>query len=111
MRKIIIVGASYAGLYAARKLSSSSDVEVLLFDKNAYHYIQVEAYGYVSSVYKKSDVTTNTKEYIERLNKNVKFYENSVLSFDADKKTITTDANEEFSYDKLIIDFVPNIFL
>ena len=103
MRKIIIVGASYAGLYAARKLSSSSDVEVLLFDKNAYHYIQVEAYGYVASVYNKADVTTNTKEYIERLNKNVKFYKNSVLSFDADKKTITTDANEEFSYDKLII--------
>ena len=99
MRKIIIVGASYAGLYAARKLSSSSDVEVLLFDKNAYHYIQVEAYGYVASVYNKADVTTNTKEYIERLNKNVKFYKNSVLSFDADKKTITTDANEEFSYD------------
>ncbi len=103
MEKIIVVGASYAGLYATRKLSSSSDVEVLLFDKNSYHYIQVEAYGYVSSVYKQSDVTTNTKAYVEKLNKNITFYENSVLSFNADKKTITTDTNEEFSYDKLII--------
>jgi len=103
MKKVIIVGASYAGLYAAKKLALGNDVEVLLFDKNAYHYIQVESYGFVATKYKASDVTVNTSDYIKNLNANVKFFKNEVLSFDSEAKTITTGDNETHSYDELII--------
>jgi len=103
MKKVIIVGASYAGLYAAKKLALCSDVEVILFDKNAYHYIQVESYGFVATKYKASDVTINTSDYINGLNANVKFQQNEILSFDSEAKTITTIDNEEFTYDELII--------
>ena len=48
MKKVIIVGASYAGLYAAKKFLNNKDTEVLLFDKSDYHYIQVESYGFVA---------------------------------------------------------------
>jgi len=103
MKKVIIVGASYAGLYAAKKLALSNDVEVLLIDKNSYHYIQVESYGFVATKYKASDVTVNTSDYIKNLNANVKFLKNEVLSFDSEAKTITTGDNETHSYDELII--------
>ncbi len=103
MKKVIIVGASYAGLSAAKKLAQSSDVEVLLIDKNSYHYIQVESYGFVATKYKASDVTVNTSDYIKDLNANVKFFKNEVLSFDSSAKTITTVDNEIHSYDELII--------
>ncbi|OUR74206.1 hypothetical protein A9Q76_01240 [Arcobacter sp. 31_11_sub10_T18] len=103
MKKVIIVGASYAGLYATKKLALSSDVEVLLIDKNSYHYIQVESYGFVATKYKASDVTVNTSDYIKNLNANVKFYKNEVLSFDSVAKTVTTGDKETHSYDELII--------
>lgn len=103
MKRVIIVGASYAGLYAVKEFSKYQDIEVLLFDKNNYHYIQVESYGFVSNVYDISDVTLNIEEYIESLNANIKFYQEKVEFFNSNLKEITTSNNTKYSYDYLII--------
>ncbi|RXI32338.1 hypothetical protein [Arcobacter defluvii] len=63
MKRVIIIGASYAGLYAVKKFSKYKNVEVLLFDKNDYHYIQVESYGFVSTTYDISDVTIDINKW------------------------------------------------
>lgn len=103
MKRVIIVGASYAGLNAVRKLVKNEDVEIVLFDKNSYHYIQVESYGYIASKYKKDDVTINIEEYTSKLSKNIKFHKRSIISFDSKQKIVIDDDNKEYSYDKLII--------
>jgi NADH dehydrogenase len=103
MTKVIIIGASYAGLYAAKKLAKNKDIEILLFDKNDYHYMQVEAYGFVATKYDRTDVTISINQFIKKLNSNIKFYKNEIQSFDSDSNTITTIEKETFKYDYLII--------
>ncbi|BAK71979.1 MAG: NAD(P)/FAD-dependent oxidoreductase [Arcobacter sp.] len=103
MKRVIIIGASYAGLYAVKKFSKYKNVEVLLFDKNDYHYIQVESYGFVSTTYDISDVTIDINKYINSLNTNIKFHKEKVEFFDSDLKEIVTSNNMKYSYDYLII--------
>lgn len=103
MKRVIIIGASYAGLYAVKRFSKYKNIEVILFDKNDYHYIQVESYGFVSTSYNISDVTTNINKYIESLNTNIKFHKEKVDFFDSNSKEITTSNNIKYSYDYLII--------
>ena len=103
MKRVIIIGASYAGLYAVKRFSKSKDIEVILFDKNEYHYIQVESYSFVSTSYSKSDVTININEYINSLDDNIRFYKEKIDYFDSELKEIITDNNIKYSYDYLII--------
>lgn len=103
MKKVIIVGASYAGLYAAKKFIKNKEIEVLLFDKSDYHYIQVESYGFVATKYDIADVTINVNEYIKNLESNISFQKKEIQSFDSKTKKVITSNNEEYSYDYLII--------
>ena len=103
MKRVIIIGASYAGLYAVKRFSKYKDIEVLLFDINDYHYMQVESYGFVSTTYDISDVTIDINKYINSLNKNIKFFQKKVMSFDSNLKEIITSDNIKYSYDYLII--------
>ncbi|UTJ06564.1 NAD(P)/FAD-dependent oxidoreductase [Arcobacter roscoffensis] len=103
MRKVIIIGASYAGLYAIKELSKNKDIEILLFDKKDYHYIQVESYGFVATKYSISDVTINISKYINDINSNIKFYKEEITHFDSEKKEVTSSNNIKYKYDDLII--------
>ena len=103
MKKVIIIGASYAGLYAAKELSKNKNIEILLFDKNDYHYMQVEAYGFVATKYDTSEITISINNFVQKLNSNITFYKKEILSFDANSNTITTKDKNTFNYDYLII--------
>ena len=39
-KRIVIVGAGFAGLEIAQRLSKRSDVQIVLLDKNNYHQFQ-----------------------------------------------------------------------
>ena len=73
MKRVIIIGASYAGLYAVKRFSKYKNIEVILFDINDYHYMQVESYGFVSTTYDISDE-------LELLPKEIKLIQNRVTS-------------------------------
>ena len=103
MKRVIIVGASYAGLYAVKKFSECKNIEVVLFDKNEYHYIQVESYSFVATSQNIDDVTININQYIKSLNKNIKFYNEKIDHFDSELNEVITDNNIKYSYDYLII--------
>lgn len=103
MKRVVIIGASYAGLYAVKKFSKYKDIEVILFDKNDYHYMQVESYGFVSTTYDISDVTIDINKYINSLNKNIKFHKEKVEFFDSNLKEIKSSNGMKYSYDYLII--------
>ncbi len=103
MKRVIIIGASYAGLYALKELSKNKNIEILLFDKKDYHYIQVESYGFVATKYSISDVTININKYIDDLNSDIKFYQEEIISFDAGIKEVVSSNNISYSYDELII--------
>ncbi len=46
MKKVLIIGAGYGGLRALEHLAKNPAFSITLIDKNPYHYMQTEAYGY-----------------------------------------------------------------
>ena len=50
MNKVLIIGGGYGGLRAIETLARYKDIEVTLVDKNQYHYLQTEAYGYIACI-------------------------------------------------------------
>jgi len=103
MKKVIIIGASYAGLYAVKKLAKLSNIEIVIFDQNKYHYVQVESYGFASSIYDANKVTIDVPKYLKKLNSKIKFYNEKIASFCSDSKKVTTQDGTNYSYDYLII--------
>ena len=103
MKKVIIIGASYAGLYAIKNFAKLNNIEVIIFDKNPYHYIQVESYGFVSNIYDVNKITVDTNKYLKTLGEKIKFYNKEVLSFNSESKEIVTKDGTTYTYDYLII--------
>lgn len=103
MKRVIIIGASYAGLSCIKHLQKNRNIEILLFDKIDYHYIQVESYNFVSSKSSLFDVTVNIGTYIKSLNSNIKFYNKEITSFNSISKEVITAKDEKYSYDYLVI--------
>jgi len=47
--KIIVIGGGYGGLKAVAKLAKNSNNDVLLLDKNAYHFMQTDVYELIAN--------------------------------------------------------------
>ncbi|QOG13127.1 NAD(P)/FAD-dependent oxidoreductase [Arcobacter sp. FWKO B] len=101
-KRVIIIGASYGGLHAAKEFNKKDDFEVLVFDKKNFHYLQTEAYDFIANKSNISDITIDIGTYINKLSSNIKFVKEKVLEFDASQQKIKTASNEYF-YDYLII--------
>lgn len=103
MKRVIIIGASYAGLYAAKEFLNNKSYEVIIFDKNKYHYIQVESYGFVANKYDVLDVSINIEDYTKKLNGNISFFNSEITHFDAKEKKVVDSNNNKYSYDYIIL--------
>ncbi|MDQ1337046.1 MAG: hypothetical protein QG617_13, partial [Campylobacterota bacterium] len=47
--KIVVIGGGYAGLRTVEKLARNSQNEIVLFDKNSYHFTQTEVYDLIAN--------------------------------------------------------------
>ncbi len=102
MHHVVILGGSYAGIAAMRRLSKSSLVQITLIDQHPYHFLQTEGYELISG-------DTSFEETIVSLPalcanyKNVTFKHHTVLRIDAQKKVVFLNDTVEQRYDTLII--------
>ncbi len=101
MKKIIVVGGGYGGLRAVEKLSSSNAYEILLIDKNRFHYLQTETYKFLSGRLNVCDITFDLESFCESF-KNVKFINDEAIDVD-NKKSLLICKNGLYRYDYLII--------
>jgi NADH dehydrogenase len=101
MKKLIIIGGGYAGLRAMQKLKSVDDLEILLIDIQAYHYLQTEVYSLIANTSKITDVTVDILSLCE-YNGNAKFLRSKVTNIDFENNKILCDVTP-YSYDYLII--------
>ena len=102
--KIVVLGAGYGGVHAAKKLAKkykkNNDVEITLIDKNPYHTLMTELHEVAGGrvhpesvqvelckIFGKSKVNLVT-DYIEKV--------------DTDNKKITT-THGEYAYDYLVV--------
>ena len=100
-KKVIIVGGGYAGLCALKKLASSQDVEILLLDKNPYHYMQTDVYELIANEKDFAGVSVDLFTFCMSF-KNATFCKQEVKNIDFAKKKVITTV-ERIHYDYLII--------
>lgn len=111
-KKVIVVGAGYAGIEAAltlNKYKKRGDIEVTIIDKNHYHTLLTELHEVAGNRVSEDAVHIPLNE-IFKFTK-VKVVNDEITSFDFDDNKISS-ANHEYEYDYLVMAMgsVPNFY-
>lgn len=101
-KKIVIVGAGFAGLRLAQRLNNT-EYDVLLLDKHNYHQFQPLMYQVATARLEPTSVSFPLRKVFQK-SKNVKIRVTEVLSVDTQKKILTTTLGD-YDYDYLVISF------
>lgn len=99
-KRVVIVGAGFAGLTLAKKLSSKY-FQVVLLDKNNYHQFQPLLYQVATAGLEPSSISFPLRKIFHN-KKHVFIRIAEVISVNSEKNSITTSIGE-FSYDYLVL--------
>ena len=99
-KKLVIIGAGYAGINIINKLLNNKDIEITLINKTAFHLHQTDIHKYISGQCKFEEVAFDLNKYAKQ--NGITFVEANVDKIDFDSKKILLD-NKEISYDYLTI--------
>ena len=100
----MVIGAGYGGLRAVEKLAMHDDIEILLIDKNPYHYLQTEVYGYIAGRFNIHDITIDLLHWCNGFDEKISFLEDEVIHIDFDAQEMRCKyLAESVAYDYLII--------
>ena len=103
-KKVVILGAGYAGVHAAKKLAKkykkNNDVEITLIDKNPFHTLMTELHEVAGGRVPEESVKIELSKIFHRTK--VKVVVDYIENVDTDKKVVST-TNGEFTYDYLIV--------
>ena len=100
-KKIVIVGAGFAGLRLAQDLINFSGYEIYLIDKNNYHQFQPLMYQVATARLEPTSISFPLRKVFQKA-KNVKIRIADVLKVETNQQTITTSIGD-FNYDHLVM--------
>ncbi|HKL43181.1 MAG TPA: FAD-dependent oxidoreductase [Clostridia bacterium] len=103
-KKVIILGAGYAGVHAAKllhkKYKKDLSVDIELIDKNPYHTLMTDLHEVAGNRIDESGVKVNLNKIFKEKRVNVTVDE--ITNIDFDKKVLHSD-NYKYDYDYLIM--------
>ncbi len=99
--RVVIVGAGFAGLWAARRLSREQGVQVTLLDRNNYHTFMPLLYQVAAAELEPGQIAYPLRG-IFRGRHNIRFVMGEVCGIDPQTRRIRTE-NQELEYDQLIL--------
>lgn len=102
-KKIVIVGAGYAGILTAKKLAKKlkkQDVDITIIDKNPFHTMLTELHEVAANRVDEDSIKISLKKVFAGRKVNVKL--DTVMSIDFTSKTVN-GSNEVYSYDYLVL--------
>ncbi|MGQ9820198.1 MAG: NAD(P)/FAD-dependent oxidoreductase [Candidatus Kapaibacteriales bacterium] len=99
--KVVIIGAEFGGLTAAKELIES-DLEIILVDKNNHHLFQPLLYQVAVSALSPGDIAYPIRT-IFRKSRNIETILGKVSKVDLVKKSVLLESSKEFNYDYLIL--------
>lgn len=102
MKRVVVIGGGYGGLRAIETLYKNEDIAITLVDKNPYHYLQTEAYGYIAGRFDVHEVAIDLKNWCEGFKERVSFVHKEATAIDLEKKYVELD-DETLEYDYLVI--------
>jgi NADH:ubiquinone reductase (H+-translocating) len=98
--RVVIVGAGFGGLNAARSLERAP-VQVTIIDRRNYHTFQPLLYQVATAGLSPGEIAEPIRS-IFRFNKNIEVLMSEVTGFDLSRRTVET-ADTEIPYDYLIV--------
>lgn len=101
LERIVIIGAGFAGLKLARKLTGSQ-YQVVLIDKENYHQFQPLMYQVATAGLEPSSIAFPLRKVFQK-EKNFHIRNDEVLSVDIHDKYLTLKNIGRVNYDKLVL--------
>ena len=99
--KVVIIGAGFGGLAAARRLADAP-IDVLVIDANNFHTFQPLLYQVATAGLDADDVSYAVRGIFRR-QRNIDFLLGRVTAIDLAGKTLTVDPGREVPFDHLIL--------
>ena len=102
-KRIVILGAGYAGIFLSTNLSSKLDnntTEIILIDRNNYHQLMQEIHLVASGYRTAEQLKIPVSSLIQ--GKNIKFIQDDIEKIVPDKNAIILKSGE-LKYDELIV--------
>lgn len=100
-KKVVIVGAGFAGMNAASELAACKDIEIVLIDRRNYHLFQPLLYQVATAGLSPADIAVPIRSIFSN-QKNICVVLANVKNIDIEKKIVQAD-DETYSYDYLIL--------
>lgn len=100
-KRIVIVGAGFAGLRAARLLGGRAGVEVTVIDRRNHHLFQPLLYQVALAALSPADVAVPIRSVLAR-HQNITVLHDEVTGIDLDRRQVRTGGGE-IGYDYLIV--------
>ncbi|WP_394238110.1 FAD-dependent oxidoreductase [Niallia oryzisoli] len=103
-KKIVVIGAGYAGVHAAKKLAKKykrdDSVSITLIDRHSYHVMMTELHEVAANRVEPKDIQFDLRRLFNRTK--VKLVTDNVKKVDHDKKVITTE-HGSYPYDYVVL--------
>lgn len=111
-KRVVIVGAGYAGINAAltlNKKKKKDDLEIILIDKNGYHTLLTELHEVAANRIEEDGIIIPLKRIFDGTD--VKLVQDEITAYNFDKKCVSSESNS-YSYDYLVLGMgsEPNFF-
>ena len=91
MKKVVIIGGGYAGIYALRELVKEKNIKITLIDKHTYHNLQPEVYDLIANKSNFAEVTIDLTTLCMGFNHNYLEFKNlKVRRIEQEAKKIYT---------------------
>lgn len=99
--KIVIVGGGFAGINLAKKLAGKKEIQVVLVDKNNYHFFPPLLYQVATSFIEPSNISYPFRKMFQYAG-NIRFFNGSLLKVNYEQNNIETDTGI-LEYDYLVL--------
>ncbi len=99
--RVVIVGAGFAGLNAAKRLGGVANVDVIVIDRRNHHLFQPLLYQVAMAGLSPADIAAPIRSLLARY-RNIRVLMAEVMAIDLDGKRVMLDHGEE-KFDYLIL--------
>ena len=99
--RIVIVGGGFAGINFAKQLAGKQGVEIILIDRNNYHFFPPLLYQVATSFIEPSNISYPFRKMFQNKG-NIYFHYGSLVQINSTAKNIETTSGK-FDYDILVL--------